>query len=530
MKARGAGERSGMIWRPWAILGGSLLAMAGLVMLLWQPSWRRQQSDELVLYCAAGLVKPVEAICADYEQEYGVKVRVEPGGSGTLLSKLKVSPERGDVFLAAEESYLRDARSEGLIAEVLPAAKQHAVIAVRPGNPKKIASPQDLLRPDVSVALPNPELAAVGRSVRRALSGGQWETLAARVKEPGAKVSLVGTVNEAAQAVKIGSADTALVWNSTARQFDLEFIEVPLFREKTAEQAVIGVVAASERPTQALHFARYLTARDRGQRAFEANFLEPLGDADVWEDRPEVILMSGAMLKPAIDDLVKRFAEREGTTIKTVYAGCGIHVAQMKAMKQGDAVATNFPDAYFACDSSFMDMVQQWFEASLKISRNDIVLAVPKGNPKGVRSIDDLTRGDLRIGLAHPVNSALGALTDDLLKKLGLHKRVYDPGRKHPIVHTDAGHMLVNQMRTGALDLIVVYRSNVLSSADNPDRFIEVVEMNLPQAIAIQPYAVAKESDHKYLMRRLLEAILSPESQQHFRDVGFQWLADEAKQ
>jgi molybdate transport system substrate-binding protein len=173
-----------------------------------------------------------------------------------------------------------------------------------------------------------------------------------------------------------------------------------------------------------------------------------------------------------------------------------------------------------------MKKVEQWFDAARTISRNDMVLAVPKGNPKHVRSIGDLAQTDLRVGLAHPVNSALGALTDDLLKKLGLHEKVYAATRKHPVVHADAGHVLVNQMRAGALDLIVVYRSNVLSHSDNPDRFLEIVEMNLPEAVAIQPYAVAKDSQHKHLMGRLLDAILSPESEQRFRDAGFQWIAE----
>jgi hypothetical protein len=41
----------------------------------------------------------------------------------------------------------------------------------------------------------------------------------------------------------------------------------------------------------------------------------------------------------------------------------------------------------------------------------------------------------------------------------------------------------------------------------------------------MQPYAVAKDSGHKYLMRRLLEAILAPESKKHFLKSGFQWMA-----
>ena len=510
------------------VCAGMAIALGIVALLLWMPRTSQTTQGELTLYCAAGLLKPVEQVAADYQRECGVRVRLEPGGSGTLLSKLRVAPERVDLFLAAEESYLREARQQKLVAEALPVARQHVVVAVQPGNPRKIAAAADLLAADVKVAIPNAELAAVGRAARRALTAaGEWERLMARTKDPSAKVSLVGTVNEAAQAVKLGAVDAALVWDATARQFGVEFVEPAEFRDKTTELVMVGVVAAGPRPTAALHFARYLTARDRGEKAFQQHFLQPPDDADAWADRPELTLMSGAMLKPAVEKLLKRFEQREGVSINTIYAGCGIHVAQMKAMKSGQVASAHFPDAYFACDVSFMDQVQQWFEASRRISRNDIVLAVAKGNPHKVKSIEDLARLELRVGLAHPVNSALGALTDDLLKQLKLHERVYAPSRKTPVVHTDAGHMLVNQLRTGSLDVVVVYRSNVLSNKENAEKYIEAVEMNLPQAVAVQPYAVGVESQHRHLMRRLLETILTPDTKQGFLDAGFTWVADE---
>ncbi len=531
--------RSRMYAGPWGICLGSLAAMGILVLLLWNPTLRRGEQGDLVLYCAAGLLRPVEELCAQYEQEYGVKVTIEPGGSGTLLSKIRVIPAAADLYLAADDAYQRDARALGLVAETLPVAKQHLVIAVRRGNALKIASPAHLARPRVRVALPNPQLAACGRAAERALAGtGQWEAIVRRSRGPGAEVSLVGTVTEAAQAVKLDAADAAVVWDATARQFEIEFVEVPEFREKTIERVSLGVVATTPRPAAALHFARYLTAKDRGQVVFQRHYYQPLDDADPWDDRPELVLMSGAMLKPAIEDLLKRFEEREGVRISTSYAGCGILVAQMKAIHGGQAVGKGFPDAYFSCDVSFMRMVQDWFEASTCISRNDMVLAVAAGNRKKVTSVRDLADAyrrsakdladsdrDLRVGLGHPQNSALGALTDDLLKKVALRAAVYDARRNYPIVHADAGHVLVNQLRAKALDVVVVYRSNVLSGAAASEHGIEIVEMNLPEAIAVQPYAVARNSRHKHLMRRLLEAILSPGSRQHFQDVGFHWVA-----
>lgn len=510
--------------------------MVGLGLLVWNtgnppssshPLGRSNATkNELVMYCAAGLLKPVQTVSADYEREYGVAIRIEADGSGRLLSKIRITPNHGDLFLAGEEAYVREARSRQLVAEIFPVARQHVVLGVQQGNPLKIAAVKDLLDEKIRVVLPNPELTAVGKTVQRALAGGEWDALMEQTRKASARVSLVGTVTEAAQAVKIGAADAALLWDATARQFGIDAVEVPSLQSKTTEQVTLGVLKAAKDPTTALRFARYLTARDRGELAFKRDYLQPIEDADVWAERPSLVLMAGAMLKPGIDDLVKEFKEREGVEINTIYAGCGIHVAQMKAMKKGQTVASHFPDAYFACDVSFMKQVEQWFDASVVISRNDMVLVVPKGNPKQVRSIEDLARPELKVGLAHPVNSALGALTDDLLKKLRLHDKVYASSRRHAVVHADAGHVLVNQMRAGALDAMIVYRSNVLSNPENAEKYLEIVEMNLAEAVAIQPCAVARNSDHRHLMQRLLEAILSPSSRQRFSAAGFQWLAE----
>ena len=51
----------------------------------------------------------------------------------------------------------------------MPLARMHPVLAVAAGNPKKIASLDDLLRPDVSLAQANPEVAAIGKVTHDAL-------------------------------------------------------------------------------------------------------------------------------------------------------------------------------------------------------------------------------------------------------------------------------------------------------------------------------------------------------------------------
>jgi molybdate transport system substrate-binding protein len=513
----------------WLVTGASAAALALLSLLLSSP-WDRQATGgggPLVLYCSAGMTRPVRELLKDYEKEFGVRVQTAYDGSGKLLSEIKIKDGRGDLYLAAEAEHIVLAKKLGLIAEVLPMGHLRPVLAVSEATyqslekrGKPVTGLKDLLRDDLRVVLANPELASIGKMSENVLEkAGLWQSVYARMRDGSARVSTVGTVNDVAQKIQIGERVAGIVWSATAADFGLHQVPVPEMAD-LVEPLQLAVLAKSQGPTAALQLARFLCAADRGAVVLKKYHFEPVPDGDLWELRPTLHLSAGAMLKPGIDEAVKAFARREGVTIQTTYDGCGVLVSQMRTIKAGDS-QSHFPDAYFACDLSFLTDVQPWFEAGTLVARNQIVLVVAKGNPLNVKSLADLTRGDLRVGLAHPTKSALGKLTDQLLRKLALHDAVEN--RPRPVVPAYAAHLLVNQMRTGALDVAVVYRSNVLSSEASREH-LEIVELDLAEAIATQPFAVAKNSPHKYLMRRLLQALVAPENARRFQSLGFQWI------
>lgn len=461
-------------------------------------------SQNLLLYCAAGIKPPVDQIAAQFETEIGAAPQIQYGGSGTLLSNLKVA-RKGDLYLAADDSYLLQAREEGLVREILPLAIMKPVLAFAKGNPKNIQGLQDLLRKDINIACATPDAAAVGKLTRRMLTdAGIWEELESNVKvfEP--------TVNGIANAIKLGSVDVGIIWDAVANQYeDIQILNVPEFKSGT-QHVSIGVLKSSQRPTQALKFARYLAARDRGGKVFESMGY-PSVNGDVWAEVPKVTFFSGGVNRMAIKDTLKSFEEREGVSIATVYNGCGILVAQMKAGEK--------PDAYFACDVSFMDSVADMFMDSMDLSKTDIVIIVPKGNPKSINTLEDLARPGLKLGLAHYEQSALGALTQRLLEKANLK----DPVNENVRVQTPTADLLVNQMIAGSLDAAVVYTANTSQVRDK----IDLIHIDHPAANAIQPYAVSKSSEQPYLMNRLLESLRAAESKDQFQKVGFEWLAGE---
>src|SRR5262249_34649730 len=95
------------------------------------------------------------------------------------------------------------------------------------------------------------------------------------------------------------------------------------------------------------------------------------------------------------------------------------------------------------------------------------------------------------------------------------------------IIHTDAGHMLVNQLRAGSLDAAIVYRSNVQSAPETAEE-LEVISIAGDEAVAVQPLAVSRSSGHRYLLYRLRDALTNDFASERFKDSGFEWVAPAA--
>jgi molybdenum ABC transporter molybdate-binding protein len=482
------------------------VATVAVVGLFWGGMSLRQaekpSAQPLVIFCAASNQPVLEAIRRDYELAYGTPLHVQYGPSQTLLAGLEVSGT-GDLYLPADDSYLALTRERNLTAEVFPLARMEAVVAVAKGNPKKISKWDDLLRADVRVAQAAPESTAIGKLTRVVLSAdGRWEALHAHT------TVYKTTVNEVANDVKVGAVDAGIVFDAILENYDaIDAVTLPELEGVEAHVAA-AVLKSSRQPPQALHFARYLSARDKGLvRYREFGFIPAEGDA--WSEQPEVTLYAGSMLRPAIEQTITAFEEREGVRVLRVYNGCGILVAQMKAGQ--------VPDAYFACDVEFMKQVKELFPGAEDISRNELVILVKKGNPFGVASLRDLAKPGLRVGIGHEKQCAMGWVTQRTFREGGVQAEVM----KNVVVQTPTGDMLVNQMRSGSLDAAVAYLSNAAGSAE----FLDAIRIQgLPCSVATQPFGTSKDSKNKRLTERLLHAIRADASQQRFKSEGFRWV------
>src|SRR5207248_7938823 len=125
----------------------------------------------------------------------------------------------------------------------IPLARMHPVLAVAAGNPKKIASLDDLLRDDVRLAQADRNVAAVGKVTHDKLRGDpHWDEIDRRtlVTKP--------TVTDVANAIQVGAADAGFVWDVTVRQVPgLEAVALPQLRGVSSTISV-AVLANCRQP------------------------------------------------------------------------------------------------------------------------------------------------------------------------------------------------------------------------------------------------------------------------------------------
>lgn len=119
-----------------------------------------------------------------------------------------------------------------------------------------------------------------------------------------------------------------------------------------------------------------------------------------------------------------------------------------------------------------------------ELARTRVALAVAKGNPKQVRSLADVLRADVRLGLGVRASS------------IGRHGRwvlsrhAHDKAPTVEAAHADA---LLAEVRNGNCDVAIVYATTFLAAGEGVDRVDLPPADNTPVLYSIAPLRQARE-------------------------------------
>jgi molybdate transport system substrate-binding protein len=117
----------------------------------------------ITAFCGSASKPAMEEAAFKFEQETGIRIDLYFGGSGTVLSQMKMA-RRGNLYIPGSPDYMSKAIREGVVDPESVAIIAYLVIAidVQRGNQKNIQTLADLARPGIRVGIGNPEAVCVG--------------------------------------------------------------------------------------------------------------------------------------------------------------------------------------------------------------------------------------------------------------------------------------------------------------------------------------------------------------------------------
>ena len=231
------------------------------------PTTTEAASGTVTVLAAASLTEPFEELGARLAAENpGLEVVFSFGPSSGLVEQVRAGAP-ADVLATADTRTMEEAVTAGAIdgaPEVF--ARNTLTLAVPAGNPGEVTSLADLARPELRVAICEPQVPC----------GAASEKLLAAASVTAEPDTLTTDVKEATALVSLGEADAALIYrtDAAAEGDAVETIDVPEAADVVNEYPV-AVLADAPNPTGAQLVVAAITGEPGQAILADAGFLEP---------------------------------------------------------------------------------------------------------------------------------------------------------------------------------------------------------------------------------------------------------------
>ncbi|UCD28285.1 MAG: substrate-binding domain-containing protein [Planctomycetota bacterium] len=215
-------------------------------------------------------------------------------------------------------------------------------------------------------------------------------------------------------------------------------------------------------------------------------------DKTTIQDNKELVLLCGSSFVPPSNELVEQFTAETGIEIVTTTAGSEDFLPLVKAGQKGDILITHDP---------YLDYVREAdaLAGNVQVGFVAPVLAVQKGNPKKLKSINDLTTAGLKVALTDPQYSTCGEMVFKLLENKGIKDAVMqNVGNRLTKGHPTLG----NYLKTDAVDAVIMWNGVANTFRDD----LDVVKTPYEYDTEIRVHVIGLNySKHAELVKRFMD-------------------------
>jgi molybdate transport system substrate-binding protein len=216
----------------------------------------------------------------------------------------------------------------------------------------------------------------------------------------------------------------------------------------------------------------------------------------------EIKVFAAASLTAAFGKIGQDFtAANPNTKVTFNFAGSQALATQIQQSAPADVFAS--------ADTTNMGKVSSLVNMPRNFASNLLQIVVAKGNPKGVKSLSDLSNPDIKVVLAAPEVPA-GKYAGQALS--AQHVTV------KPVSLEDNVKAVITKVSLGEADAGIVYVTDVSAGGDK----VEGVDIpNSQNVVATYPIATLKASTHQSEAQSFMNMVTSDQGQQVLKSFGF---------
>jgi ABC-type molybdate transport system substrate-binding protein len=236
------------------------------------------------------------------------------------------------------------------------------------------------------------------------------------------------------------------------------------------------------------------------------------------------------VLPQLIAGFEKRFPEVKGRIFyETLPPGIlRKQMAKNNTLTLGNLTLRVQPDVYAAGARVLDEMLQRReVERSVRYAVNDLEIMVAAGNPKGIHSLTDLGRDDLKLSMPNPEWEGVARQIGEALRKAGgddLYRKVYEVKVGNGSTYMTQIHHRQTPMRIleGKADAGVVWSSEIKfqEKIGNPVTGVKIPAKH--NVSATYSAGVLSNAAHKDAARAWVSYLQSKEAQAIYAQYGFQ--------
>ena len=220
-----------------------------------------------------------------------------------------------------------------------------------------------------------------------------------------------------------------------------------------------------------------------------------------------LLVYCGAGMRGPMEEIASLYEEKEGTRIEYTFGGSAQLLSQIELYQRGDLY---MPGALSYIESA---IEKGYVDKTEDIVYHVLAIAVPKGNPANISTVEDLIRPGVRVAIGEPSGPAVGKASQKMFEK----NELWDAVQENIVVKSGTVNELLVYVAMNQADAALIWMELY-----NPES-MDLIE--IPKDVGrvdIVPIGTLTFSENKEDAEKFLNFVASDEGKEIYEKHGFE--------